>query len=169
MFRCTPKYAYLLSLLLMLLPVDMKGIQSKSPVVSKFTIRQGIPISEQFACANCTYEIKNSFEIGWNTDEAECKNVVSVERLVGKLNCNQTVVIEKETYYCQEGPIKLYWNESVAIPSGCVVISKDKKSIHSRNESYCPGGSGADVFIGCKSNKVVDYKHCKGFTPQQKL
>lgn len=127
------------------------------------------PLVNQLVYDNATYEIDNDCYVNQirNRQEVACNQAVDVVRGIFGLNCNERITIDNKTYYLSSEQIKVYWNESLVLPSGCVIIDSQKKQILSFDKIY-HSPNGNTIFIGSEKKRDGTYQHCKVYYASSK-
>lgn len=125
-------------------------------------IDPSISLLNQLVYDNATYEINGDCYINriLNCKDIVCNNPVDIVRGEFEFSCSEKTSIENKIYYITPEQIKIYWNESIYLPNGCVIIDSQKKQILSRDKTY-RNQNGSTFFIGCEKITKGKYQHCK--------
>lgn len=120
------------------------------------------PLSRQLTEPNTKYEIREECKISEKTtkEEVTCDRLVDIIRADVSFECDERVNIDGKTYYITSDLIRVYWNESLILPDGFLVIDSQKQQILSREGTYRPK-NGNSIYIGCERKTKRHYKHCK--------
>ena len=150
------RFSLLLSLIVLMAVFDNKACANSIKVdVSK-------PLANQLVRDNTTYEISNDCYVSRirNRQDVVCDQPVDVVRGNFAFCCNEKITINNKTYYITPEQIRIYWNESLIFPGGCVVIDSQKKQILSKGNTY-HNPNGNTVYIGSEKKREGTYQHCK--------
>lgn len=125
-------------------------------------IDSSIPLYSQVIVDNTTYEIDNDCDISqtYVNKTITCDRPVNIVRTQKDFKCNESVNIDSKIYYITSEPIKIYWNESLIIPNGCIIVDAPKKQILSKEKLYRNQNENT-IYIGSEKKTEGKYQHCK--------
>lgn len=129
---------------------------------NRIKIDPTIPLSQQLVYDNVTYVINSDCYVNriLNNKEIICNNPVDIVRGEFDFTCSEAINIDNTTYYITPVQIRIYWNEALYLPKGCVIIDSQKKHILSREAIY-RNPSEYTAYIGCEKKMKSRYQHCK--------
>lgn len=129
---------------------------------NRIKIDPTIPLSQQLVHDNVTYVINSDCYVNriLNNKEIICNNPVDIVRGEFDFTCSEAINIDNTTYYITPVQIRIYWNEALYLPKGCVIIDSQKKHILSREAIY-RNPSEYTAYVGCEKKMKSRYQHCK--------
>lgn len=123
-----------------------------------------VPLEQQLVCANTTYIIQKDCSISSDYKQGilSCNNQIDIVRAEVGFKCVDKITIDNKTYYITPEQVLIYWNESLILPDGCLIVDSQKKQIISKGKIYRPNGLST-VYIGSTNKMASQYKHCKEY------
>ena len=125
-------------------------------------VKPNIPLSKQLTKSNTVYEINKDCEVAdtFYQGEVTCDRIVDITRLNARFDCSEKTNIGGRTYYLNSELISVYWNESLILPKGFLIVDSQKKNVLSKDGIY-RNPQGGSVYIACEKKNSGQYKHCK--------